>query len=143
MSFRCVIISISVIASSNNNGKGYVSIYGYDYDSSGNLKYLNANGNLGNTAVPLYTMFVPNSDNIDTLKYFNYNSTTGKTDTTAVVASDTNSSNKLFAHIFKVPKGKYFIGSPYGSINIYYISLTVNDSEVLTFLNSAMVWNQG
>ena len=202
--------NISVIASSNNNRNGYVSIYGYDYDSSGNLKYLNANGNLGNTAVPLYTMFVPNNDNIDTLKYFNYDSTTGKTDTTAVVASDTNSSNKLFAHIFKVPKGKYFIGSPNGSINIYYmavqgqtsgtideinvaqginrvagvdfllcdptgdlkkyakltylakfntnsgtlrvysqdevhlyISLTINDSEVLTFLNSAMVWNQG
>lgn len=201
--------NISVIASSNIDN-GYVSIYGYDYDSSGNLKYLNANGNLDNTAVPLYTMFVPNDSSVDTLKYFNYDSNTGKTDTTAVVASDTNSSNKLFAHIFKVPKGKYFIGSPSGSINIYYmavqgqtsgtideiniaqginrvagidfllcdptgdlkkyakltysakfntnpgtlrvyskdevhlyISLTVNDSEVLTFLNYTMVWNQG
>ena len=135
--------NISVIAASNSYAaSSYVSIYGYDYDSNGNLKYLDANGNLVNYPVALYSMFIPNNGQIDSMKYFNYNSVTGETDNTAVVAGDTNSSGKLFAHIFKIPKGKYFIGSPTGSINIYYMAVQGQTSGTIDEINVAQGINR-
>lgn len=132
--------NISVIAGSNDGN--YVSVYGYDYDNNGNLYYLDANGNSSDTPVALYSMFVVNSSSIDTLKYFEFNSTTGETGTTAVVSNDTNGSNKLFAHIFKVPKGKYFIGSPKGSVKIYYMAVQGQTSGTIGEIDIAQGINR-
>jgi hypothetical protein len=109
--------NVTVFASSNDGTSGYVSIY----DKSITLKDSFNTSSNSSAARPSYTMFVPRM-NEDVLDYFVYNNGTKNVESNyADVNSTSNNSDRLYAHTFKLPKGDYFISSPNGSANIYYV----------------------
>ena len=81
-----------------------------------------------------YTMKSKNTGDPDTLRYFEFDAATGETATsitpigTAEGNTDMKDNGKLFAHIFKLPKGDYVIGGSTksnqgGDANIYFLAV--------------------
>lgn len=112
--------NVTILAASNSETGGYVSIYD-------KKKTLNEAFNIESkhpALHPSYTMFCPNLSSIDSLDYFEYSNTnfnvTGNYANHLENPSAYNAT-KLFCHTFKLPMGDYFISSPNGSADIYYI----------------------
>lgn len=114
---------------------GYISIYRYDPDD------LNSN------LEELYTMRSENTEHDESGRYFKYSST-GETNTESVVEPFDNNmedSGFLYGHIFKLPRGKYVIGSSkkMGSIKakIYYVCVQGQTNGDLGEINIATLGN--
>jgi len=99
--------NVTVMASSRNGSGGYVGVY----DKTTGLAKDKAQK-------PAYAMYLPYTTSVDDFAYFNYDYGTGAVDSKATRSS---CGEKLFAHTFTLPKGDYFIGSPSGSVYLYYV----------------------
>lgn len=99
--------NVTVMASSRDGSGGYVGVY----------NKATALGS-GKAYAPSYAMYLPYSNSVDNFAYFNYDYATGAVDSKATRAA---CGERLFAHTFNLPKGDYFIGSPSGSVYLYYV----------------------
>ena len=132
--------NVSVVA---NNAD--VSIYSFDSSTSsgGTTKICTMMSGNRNSSEPDGTIGNLPED-IDHHRYFTYNALTGETGTESVIygAGEDETSymldnNALYAHIFKLPKGEYAIGSSSGNAtaNIYFLAVqgqtegTIGDAE--------------
>lgn len=110
--------NVTVIAASSSGTGGYVSIY--DKGTKGLTN--------GYAHKPSYTMYLPYTTGIDDFCYFDYDYGAA-TNPISSKAKWSSCGEKLFAHTFKVPKGDYFITSPTGSANIYYVCAQGQEGE--------------
>lgn len=109
--------NVTVMAGSATETETYVGVY--DKAVTLATSYNVASNTPG--LKPQYAMYLPSkAETSDHFGYFGYDWTTSSanTDTFATLSS---ASNKIFCHTFKLPKGDYFLGSPYSSANIYYV----------------------
>ena len=123
--------NVSVVA----NGAD-VSIYSYNPDVSTNDKQ------------KLYTMKSSNISATDSHRYFKYNAATGVTGTETEIYSENNmgDNNCLYAHIFKIPKGHYVLGSSIKdtTANLFYLAVqgqtdaTIGDNEQAAIGNAVV-----
>jgi len=125
--------NVTVMASSPSGNGGYVGVYDKSTVLTSSNNYV---GSWANQR-PSYAMYVPYANTIDDMAYFNYYpvSTTvggttkaaGSTDTVATWGAA--ATNRLYAHTFFLPKGDYFLGSPSGSVYIYYVCAQGQEGE--------------
>lgn len=106
------IANVTVIASTTDSNDGFLGIYRAD-DVIGDNKLANAG------ACPAYATCIPGNHNYKPISYFNYSYTDGSTDTVATI--DEVRGKRLYAHTFKLPKGRYYVSSPSTNIDIYYV----------------------
>lgn len=109
--------NVTVMASSNSDTGAYVSIY--DKSITLNNTY-NVGGSRPNLH-PAYTMYCPIISGNDNLDYFEYDNINRNLTSDKAEHFSNQNSDKLFCHTFTLPKGKYFISSPSGNANIYYV----------------------
>lgn len=125
--------NVTVMASSPSGNGGYVGVY----DKSTVLASTNNYYKSWANQRPSYAMYVPYASTVDDMAYFNYypvtttvgsvTKTAGSTDTTATWGAAAK--NRLYAHTFTLPKGDYFLGSPSGSVYIYYVCAQGQEGE--------------
>lgn len=125
--------NVTVVAGSQSGNGGYVSVYKLDDFSDSTWNYSSTSSSSQNTNYPnrrpFVSTYIPGSGlNSDRFAYFDtqsqYNTSTSSyelnvTDTHATLSSG---GTHLFAHTFKLPKGKYFIASPNASTYLYYVA---------------------
>ena len=120
--------NVSVVA---NNAD--VSIYSYDPTTISGGK------------TERFRMKSTNISDTDSHRYFKYNAATGVTDTeTQIYGNNMGDSNCLYAHIFKIPKGHYVLGSHSGTAHLYFLAVqgqtdaTIGDNEQAAIGNAVV-----
>jgi hypothetical protein len=103
--------NVTLIGASRSGTGGYISIYDKAVTLASTVK---ANNNP--VRYPAYSMYCPNISDVDSRYYFNYS---GNDLTTT--ATKLTTSNNLYCHTFKIPKGDYFVTSPNGTCDVYYV----------------------
>lgn len=108
--------NVTVMASSSSEKGSWVGVYDKAVSLSSSV---NKAKKLANQH-PAYAMYLPYANyGKDDFGYFNY-TLDGATSNVATINTEAPGSC-LFAHTFTLPKGDYFIASPYSDVNIYYV----------------------
>src|SRR5574344_352876 len=103
--------NVTLLGASRSGTGGYISIY----DNAVTLAST-VTGSNNPVRYPAYSRDCPNISDVDSRYYFDYS---GNDLTTT--ATKLTTSNNLYCHTFKIPKGDYFVTSPNGTCDVCYV----------------------
>ena len=110
--------NVTVMAASTSASEGsYVGIY----DKSIALNSTHNVASNKSACKPSYAMYIPYVTLMEHTPYFEYSYDTGAVNYVNHFTPTSSGTPRLYAHTFKLPKGEYFISSPYKSVSIYYV----------------------
>ena len=108
--------NVSIVGNNND-----ITIYGVDTETQ------SKNNNVDKALYSMRAKNVSGDSSTDQNRYFKFHHSTGYFDPVNIDESMNTDDGALYGHIFKLPKGKYVVGSRKDTANIYFLAVQGQD----------------